>query len=154
MQTLSRRAGTAAPGDSASPSPTAGGLGPAGPDTRAKDRLAGPIALAATWDVEAARTHGDVAGGEAVLLGNLLIESPDINIARTPHNGRTFESFGEDPFLSGRLAAAYVQGVQSHPIIANVKHYAGNNQEQIDEGQRCHDERTLRELYCRPSRRR
>jgi beta-glucosidase len=55
----------------------------------------------------------------------LLLESPDINIARTPHNGRTFESFGEDPFLSGRLAVAYVQGIQSHPIIANVKHYAG-----------------------------
>jgi len=125
------------------------GVGPAGPGHEGKaTALPAPIALAATWDVEAARTHGDVAGGEAVLLGNLLIESPDINIARTPHNGRTFESFGEDPFLSGRLAAAYVQGVQSHPIIANVKHYAGNNQEQ--NRMRVNDvidERTLRELY-------
>jgi beta-glucosidase len=125
------------------------GVGPAGPGHEGKaTALPAPIALAATWDIEAARTHGDVAGGEAVLLGNLLIESPDINIARTPHNGRTFESFGEDPFLSGRLAVAYVQGVQGHPIIANVKHYAGNNQEQ--NRMRVNDvidERTLRELY-------
>jgi beta-glucosidase len=125
------------------------GLGPAGPGHEGKaTALPAPIALAATWDVEAARAHGDVAGGEAVLLGNLLLESPDINIARTPHNGRTFESFGEDPFLSGRLAVAYVRGIQSHPIIANVKHYAGNNQEQ--NRMRVNDvidERTLRELY-------
>ena len=125
------------------------GVGPAGPGHEGKaTALPAPIALAATWDVEAARTHGDVAGGEAVLLGNLLLESPDINIARTPHNGRTFESFGEDPFLSGRLAVAYVQGIQSHPIIANVKHFAGNNQEQnrmmVND---VIDERTLRELY-------
>lgn len=125
------------------------GVGPAGPGHEGKaTALPAPIALAATWDIEAARRHGDVAGAEAVLLGNLLLESPDINIARTPHNGRTFESFGEDPFLSGRLAAAYVQGIQSHPVIANVKHYAGNNQEQgrmnVND---IIDERTLRELY-------
>jgi len=125
------------------------GVGPAGPGHEGKaTALPAPIALAATWDVEAARTHGDVAGGEAVLLGNLLLESPDINIARTPRNGRTFESFGEDPFLSSRLAVAYVEGIQSHPIIANVKHFAGNNQEQ--NRMRVNDvidERTLRELY-------
>jgi beta-glucosidase len=125
------------------------GVGPAGPGHEGNaTALPAPITLAATWDVEAARTHGDVAGGEAVLLGNLLLESPDINIARTPHNGRTFESFGEDPFLSGRLAVAYVQGIQSHPIIANVKHFAGNNQE--ENRMRVNDvidERTLRELY-------
>jgi beta-glucosidase len=125
------------------------GVGPAGPGHEGRaTALPAPIALAATWDIEAARTHGDVAGGEAVLLGNLLLESPDINIARTPHNGRTFESFGEDPYLSGRLAVANVQGIQSHPLIANVKHYAGNNQEQ--NRQRVNDaidERTLRELY-------
>ncbi|HXR07773.1 MAG TPA: glycoside hydrolase family 3 C-terminal domain-containing protein [Candidatus Acidoferrum sp.] len=125
------------------------GVGPAGPGHEGKaTALPAPIALAATWDLEAARLHGDVAGAEAVLLGNLLLESPDINIARTPHNGRTFESFGEDPFLSGRLAAAYVRGIQSHPVIANVKHYAGNNQEQgrmnVND---IIDERTLRELY-------
>jgi len=125
------------------------GVGPAGGGHEGKaTALPAPIALAATWDIEAARAHGDVAGGEAVLLGNLLMEAPDINIARTPHNGRTFESFGEDPYLSARLAVADVQGIQSHPIIANVKHYAGNNQEQnrlrVND---VIDERTLRELY-------
>jgi len=125
------------------------GVGPAGGGHEGKaTALPAPIALAATWDVEAARAHGDVAGGEAVLLGNILMEAPDINIARTPHNGRTFESFGEDPYLSARLAVADVQGMQSHPLIANVKHYAGNNQEQ--DRLRVNDvidERTLRELY-------
>ena len=125
------------------------GVGPAGPGHEGKaTALPAPIALAATWDVEAARRHGDVAGGEAALLGNLLLESPDINIARTPHNGRTFEGFGEDPFLAGRLAVAYVQAIQSHPVIANVKHYAGNNQEAnrmtIND---VIDERVLREIY-------
>jgi beta-glucosidase len=125
------------------------GVGPAGPGHEGKaTALPAPISLAATWDIDAARAHGDIDGGEAVLLGNLLLESPDINIARTPHNGRTFESFGEDPFLSGRLAVADVQGVQSHPVIANVKHFTANNQEQnrrtVNE---VIDERTLRELY-------
>ena len=125
------------------------GVGPAGPGHEGKaTALPAPISLAATWDIDASRTFGDIAGGEAVLLGNLLLEGPDINIARTPHNGRTFESFGEDPFLSGRLALANVLGIQSHPVIANVKHFAGNNQEQ--NRQRVNDvidERTLRELY-------
>ena len=92
--------------------------------------------------------HGDVAGADAVATGNLLLESPDINIARTPHNGRTFESFGEDPYLAGRLAVANVVGIQAHHVVANVKHYAGNNQEQnrmnVND---VIDERTLREIY-------
>ena len=125
------------------------GVGPAGPGHDGKaTALPAPIALAATWDVDASRTFGDLVGGEAVLLGNLLLEGPDINIARTPHNGRTFESFGEDPFLSGQLAVANVQGIQSHPVIANVKHFAANNQEtdrlRVNE---VIDERTLREIY-------
>jgi beta-glucosidase len=125
------------------------GAGPAGPGHEGRaTALAAPISLAATWDVDAARTNGVIAGGDAAALGNLLLESPDINIARTPHNGRTFESYGEDPFLSGGLSAANIQGIQSQGVIANVKHYAGNNQEQNrlkinDEI----DERTLREIY-------
>ena len=124
------------------------GAGPAGPGHQGKaTALPAPIALAATWDVEAARTHGEIAAEEAGLLGNLL-ESPDINIARMPHNGRTFEGFGEDPVLAGALAVANIQGIQGRGLIANVKHYAGNNQE----ANRFHvndiiDERTLRELY-------
>lgn len=125
------------------------GVGPAGPGHQGKaTALLAPIALAATWDIDAARTDGELAGSEAAALGNLLLESPDINIARTPHNGRTFEGFGEDPFLAGRLAAANVLGIQSQGVIANVKHYDANNQEQdrhkVNE---IIDERTLREIY-------
>ena len=125
------------------------GVGPAGPGHQGKaTALLAPIALAATWDIDAARTDGELAGSEAAALGNLLLESPDINIARTPHNGRTFEGFGEDPFLAGQLAAPNVQGIQSQGVIANVKHYDANNQEQnrhkVNE---IIDERTLREIY-------
>ncbi len=125
------------------------GLGPAGPGHSGKaTALPAPISLAATWDVEAACVHGDIAGDEAAALGNLLLEAPDINLARTPRNGRTFESYGEDPFLTSQLAVANIQGIQSHGAIANVKHYAANNQEQFRHTVNVDvDERTLRELY-------
>jgi len=125
------------------------GVGPGGPGHEGKaTALAAPISLAATWDVDAARLNGQIAGSESAALGNLLLESPDINIARTPLNGRTFESFGEDPFLAGRMAVANIQGIQGRQIIANVKHYAGNNQEQNrHKVNDVIDERTLREIY-------
>jgi len=125
------------------------GMGPAGPGHSGKaTALPAPISLAATWDIAAARVNGDIAGGEAAGLGNLLLESPDINIARTPHNGRTFEGFGEDPFLAGQLAVANIEGIQSHGVIANVKHYVANNQEQFRHTiNEVIDERTLREIY-------
>lgn len=125
------------------------GFGPAGPGHQSKaTALPAPVSLAATWDTAAARLNGEVAGEESAAFGNLLLESPDVNIARTPHNGRTFEGYGEDPYLAGQMAAGYIQGVQSQGILANVKHFAGNNQED----NRFHvnaviDERTLHEIY-------
>ena len=125
------------------------GAGPAGPGHGGPaTALPAPISLAATWDVDAAKANGEVAAIESRELGNLFLESPDINIARTPHNGRTFESFGEDPFLAGKLAVGNIQAIQDQHVIANVKHFAANNQEtdrfKIDE---IIDERTLREIY-------
>ena len=102
-----------------------GGAGPQPPATA----LPAPIALAATWDVAAAREYGRIEGSEARDLGNDLIEAPTINIVRVPQNGRTFEGYGEDPFLSGQLAVANVEGIQSQHEIANVKHFDANNQE-------------------------
>jgi beta-glucosidase len=125
------------------------GVGPAGPGHGGPaTALPAPISLAATWDTNAAWTFGHIAGRETALLGNMLLEAPDINIARTPHGGRTFESFGEDPFLTSQLAAANIQGIQSCGVMANVKHYAANNQEK-DRGiiNEIIDERTLREIY-------
>ncbi len=125
------------------------GFGPAGPGhSGPATALPAPIALAATWDVEASRDYGTIAGRESFEYGNTLLESPDINIARVPQNGRTFEAYGEDPFLVGRLSVAHILAVQREGIIANVKHYAANNQEEgrmsIDVQV---DERTLREIY-------
>jgi beta-glucosidase len=121
-----------------------GGAGPQKPATA----WPAPIALAATWDPELARAYGKLEGEETRSLGSLLFESPDINIARVPQGGRVFESFGEDPFLDGRIAVAAIEGVQSTGIMANVKHYLANNQE----AQRMSinaeiGERTLREIY-------
>jgi len=125
------------------------GFGPAGPGHQGKaTALPAPISMAATWDVDAARDYGAVEAGEAADFGNTFFEAPDINIARVPQNGRTFEAYGEDPYLAARLAVANIQGIQSQGIIANVKHYAANNQET---GRRTIsvevDERTLREIY-------
>ena len=57
------------------------------------------------------------------------MEGPDINIARVPVNGRTFEAYGEDPYLAGQIAAGELTGIQSRGVIATAKHYAANNQE-------------------------
>ncbi|HUA65264.1 MAG TPA: glycoside hydrolase family 3 C-terminal domain-containing protein [Alphaproteobacteria bacterium] len=91
--------------------------------------LPAPILLASTWDTGLARQYGVIIGSEAKALDDDLLEGPDINIARVPQNGRTFEAFGEDPYLVGRMSVAEIQGIQSQGEIANVKHYAANNQE-------------------------
>ena len=110
--------------------------------------LPAPISLAATWDVDLAYLYGTVLGSEAYDLANGFIEAPTINIARVPQNGRTFEGYGEDPYLVGQISASNIQGIQAQGVIANVKHYAGNNQEKyrsfINDDI---DERTLREIY-------
>jgi beta-glucosidase len=125
------------------------GVGPGGtePQPRAT-ALPAPISLAASWDPELARQYGELAGHEAQALGSDLLEAPDINIIRVPQSGRAFESFSEDPYLVSRLAVASIQGTQSTRVLANVKHYLANNQEQ---GRRTIneviDERPLREIY-------
>ncbi len=106
------------------------GVGPAGdrPQLPAT-ALPAPISLAATWDVEAARAYGAIIGKEARALGYGLLEGPDVNVMRVPQNGRTFEAFGEDPYLDGQIAVRVVEGIQSQRVISNVKHYDANNQE-------------------------
>lgn len=110
--------------------------------------LPAPIALASTWDRDLAREYGVVAGSESRDLGNDLLEAPTINIMRVGQDGRTFEGYGEDPFLTGQLAVAFIEGVQSQGILADVKHYVANNQETdrsvINEEI---GERALREIY-------
>jgi len=110
-----------------------------------------PIAQAATWDTLRARTLGDALGQEAWGKGIDVLLAPDVNIARVPENGRNFEAFGEDPFLSGQIAAAEIQGIQHNPVIATVKHYAVNSQETNRWYLSSNlDDRTLREIYVPP----
>jgi beta-glucosidase len=92
-------------------------------------QLPAPEALAATFDTTAARCYGQVIGDEEAAKGAELVYGPTINIVRAPQWGRAFESLGEDPVLTGTIAAAEVQGIQGTGTMAEVKHYAVYNQE-------------------------
>ncbi len=91
--------------------------------------LPAPISLAASWNPQLAYSYGVIIGKEARARGYALIEGPDINLARVPQNGRTFEAFGEDPLLTAAMAVGEIRGIQSRHVIADVKHYDANNQE-------------------------
>ena len=93
-----------------------------------------PMGLAASFDPRLARLHGRTIANEAKLKGNDVVYAPTVNILRTPLWGRAFETYGEDPLLTGRTAVAWIKGAQSTGVIANVKHYAANNQEGAGEG--------------------
>ncbi len=110
-----------------------------------------PIALAATWDLAAAQQYGDLVGLEAWATGHNVLFGPGLDIVRIPIFGRLFESLGEDPVLTGQMAARYIQGVQRHPVIATAKHYNVNAQEENRLEVDAHlDERTLQEIYTLP----
>ncbi|MFZ4716336.1 MAG: glycoside hydrolase family 3 protein, partial [Chthoniobacterales bacterium] len=87
------------------------------------------IALAATWDPKLAFRYGEALGREARARGIHIQLGPGVNIARTPLNGRNFEYYGEDPFLTGELALNYIKGLQSQGVAATVKHFVGNDAE-------------------------
>ena len=109
------------------------------------------IALAATWDPALAYAYGAALGREARARGIQIQLGPGVNIARTPLNGRNFEYFGEDPFLTGVLATEWIRGLQSEGVAATVKHYVGNDEEwRRMEIESQMDEQTLREIYLRP----
>jgi beta-glucosidase len=106
------------------------------------------ITLAATWNPELAEACGKVIGEEACARGKNVLLGPGINIIRTPLCGRNYDYYGEDPWLSGRIAVGYVRGLQAEQTVSCVKHFALNNQE-TDRGKVSVevDERTLREIY-------
>jgi len=110
--------------------------------------LPSALALGASWDPSLATAYGALIGQEVKDRGEHLLEGPGVNITRVPQNGRNFEYFGEDPFLSARLGVAVIRAVQAQGVIAEVKHFAANNQEHdrktVNE---TIDERTLREIY-------
>ena len=92
-------------------------------------QLPAPVVAAATWDVSLARKYGEVLGAEQWAKGVNIALAPTINIVRDPRWGRAFESFGEDPFLTGKVGSADILGIQSQGPMAQVKHFAAYNQE-------------------------
>jgi len=110
--------------------------------------LPASIMLAATFDTSLARRYGWALARETKAKGRNTILGPCVNINRVPHGGRNFESYGEDPFLTSRIAVAYIQGVQNEGVVATTKHFAVNNQETdrmfVDATV---DKRTLYEIY-------
>ncbi len=92
-------------------------------------QLPAPVAVAASWDTALARTYGSVVGAEEWGKGANVDLGPTVNIVRDPRWGRAFESYGEDPYLTGRIAVAYIRGVQGQGVLAQVKHWVAYNQE-------------------------
>jgi beta-glucosidase len=116
-------------------------------------RFPATVSIASTWNRELSREIGIAMGKEVRALGRHILLGPGINICRTPLNGRTFEYYSEDPFLTKELAIPFVQGVQSQRIGACLKHYAANNQETDRRSNSSEvDERTLHEIYLRAFR--
>ena len=104
--------------------------------------------VAASWDLEIARLHGQVLGAEARDRKKDFILGPGVNLARLPLYGRNFEYMGEDPILAAKLVVPQIHGIQANDVAATVKHYALNTQELNRTGVNAKpDERTLREVY-------
>lgn len=103
----------------------------------------------ATWNPEAVEACGHALGREMSWLGvDCVLGTPNVNIHRDPLNGRLFEGYSEDPHLVSALAPFFVKGVQAEGAVANVKHFAANNQETNRTGINEHiSERALREIY-------
>ena len=123
--------------------------GPLGANAKgAASNYGSAINMAATFDDSLIRIVGQEMGAETRVLGYNMLLAPQVNIARVPHGGRTFEAFGEDPFLMSRMTVAFVKGVQSRRVVTCTKPYLCNNQEwnrmSVDVDV---DERALREIY-------
>ena len=108
-------------------------------------------ALAATWNPALIEEVGALLGEEARRKGCRVLLAPTVNMHRSPLAGRNFECYSEDPLLAGKVAAAFIRGVQSRGVAATVKHFAGNEaeSERMTVSSEI-DERTLREIYLLP----
>ncbi len=108
----------------------------------------GGVALAATWNPELAAEVGREIARDARSRGRHILLAPGVNLQRLALCGRSFEYFGEDPFLVSRITVGYIRGVQSQGVCATVKHFAANNSEAWRNSTDSRvDPRTLRELY-------
>ncbi len=111
-----------------------------------------PIAtlLASTWNEDLVNEVGDAMGNEALEYGIDVILGPGVNIQRHPFCGRNFEYYSEDPFLTGKIGTAMVNGIEANGVGTSVKHFVANNQET----QRVYNDvivsdRAMREIYLK-----
>ena len=106
--------------------------------------------LAATWDAPLVERMTQAMGEEARDYGVDILLAPGMNIMRDPRCGRNYEYFSEDPLLAGKMAAAYIRGVQSQGVGVSLKHFAVNNQETYRNGIDVRvSQQALREIYLR-----
>ena len=104
--------------------------------------------MANSWDPALGEEVGRALGEETAANQVNVLLGPGLNLKRSPLCGRSFEYFSEDPYLSGKMAAAYVRGIQANGVAACPKHFAANSQElRRMASNSVLDERTLRELY-------
>ena len=113
--------------------------------------LPAPIAAASSWDTGLIHEYGKVLGQEQWSKGTNVELGPSIDVVRVPEWGRTFESYGEDPFFNGQMAIAEIKGIQSEGPIADANMYLTMNQESNRfKEDSIVDQRTLQEIYLPP----